>query len=244
MEGQHTNGFVYHTREIWESAETAELSAALLNFHTDFKSVKRDGSAPVGNGGKIRHFATLDGIMETVRPILAKHGLFTEQPITGDLIVTVIRHKSGQFRAFAMPMLQWKGQGTNDIQNLGGAITYMRRYAIGAALSLATEEDDDAAGAKGLEAKQRQAPAQPKPAGLPPEAREAWESKIRTLTTGEEFDKCLVEIDRNVGDTPKHPWRIEVKMMLSNAVREQSLFFDPVEKRFMPKTSTSNPDQK
>lgn len=239
MDVQQDN-FVYHTPEIWESKDTKELCVALLNFHKEFKSVKRDGSAPVGSGGKVRHFATLDGIMETIRPILAKNNLFVEQPITGELIVTFIRHTSGQFRAFAMPMLQWKGQMTNEIQNLGGAITYMRRYAIGAALSLATEEDDDAASSKGIESKSRPstpapAPAPAKPAALPEEVKEAWQNKLRGLNTGEEFDKCLKEIDANVGDTPKHPWRIAVKLMLQEEVAAKGLFFDPVDKRFIPK---------
>lgn len=248
MEGLK-NEFVYHTPEIWESKETNELSAALIKFHEDFKSVKRDGSAPVGNAGKVRHFATLDGIMETIRPILAKQGLFTEQPITGDLIVTFIRHKSGQFRAFAMPMLQWKGNNTNDIQNLGGAITYMRRYAIGAALSLATEEDDDGQASNGISAKQKQAappppPPPPKPAGVPSEVKEAWENKLRGLSTGEEFDKCLAEIDKNVGDTPKHPWRIEVKLMLQESVKQKGLYFDPTEKKFLKVPPATNETEK
>jgi len=249
MEGQHTetspvigNGFVYHTPEIWESAQTDLLSAALLKFHTSFKSVKRDELVVVP-GRTSRKFSSLDEIMIETRPLLSAADLFIEQPITGNQIITFIRHKSGQFKAFAMPMVAWQGQGTTPIQNLGGAITYMRRYAIGAALALATEEDDDAANTGKLDQKKQAAPPanpvqqQSTVKAMPQEVIEAWENKIQGLSTSDDFDKCLKEIGEKVGDTPKHPWRVQVKTMLNEASKTKGFIYDTVDKLFVKKNT-------
>jgi hypothetical protein len=38
------------------------------------------------------------------------------------------------------------GSGTNNLQNLGGGLTYLRRYAISAILGIAADEDNDGEG--------------------------------------------------------------------------------------------------
>lgn len=196
MESTHSNGFIYHNENFWESPATAELDKALVKFNAEFKSVKRDELVAVPNRAP-RKFASLDEIMIEIRPILAKCGLFVQQPITGDFITTIVRHESGQFRAFSMPMVEWQGQGTTAIQNLGGAITYMRRYSLGAALALATEDDDDAQSTGKLDIKKgRQEAAPNKPAPIPLEQRviDEWQSKIEQCKEPEDFARLAKEL--------------------------------------------------
>lgn len=139
-----TNNFIYHTPDFWESAATAELDKALLAFNTEFSSVAKDSKIIIPNRPD-KKYATLDNILIAIRPLLATNGLFIQQPIAGDKVITVLRHVSGQFRAAAMTFSPMQGQGTNALQNAGGGFTYIKRYAISALLSLATEEDDDGA---------------------------------------------------------------------------------------------------
>lgn len=185
----HNNNFVYHNSDFWESPETVELDTALVEFNSAFKAVKRDETVSVP-GRAARKFSSLDEVMIEIRPILAKHGLFVQQPITGGKITTIVRHKSGQFRAFSQPMVEWKGQGTTPIQDLGGAITYMRRYALGAALALATEEDDDAQSTGKLSVKKQEPPA-PK---LDETLVDAWQSKVNDCKEPADFEKLSKEM--------------------------------------------------
>lgn len=197
MENSTTsNGFIYHNENFWESQATAELDKALVKFNAEFKSVKRDELVSVPNRAP-RKFASLDEIMIEIRPILAKCGLFVQQPITGDFITTIVRHESGQFRAFSMPMVAWQGQGTTAIQNLGGAITYMRRYSLGAALALATEEDDDAQSTGKLDIKkgrQEATPTKPAPPPLEESVVDAWQSKVSQCKEPEDFTRLSKEL--------------------------------------------------
>ena len=159
-----TNNFIYHTPDLWESKETAELDKALVAFNLKFNAVGKDSAIQIP-GRKDKKYASLDTIMIAVRPLLAECGLFVQQPIAGDKVVTIIRHTSGQFRAAAMTFSPMSGNGTNALQNAGGGFTYIKRYAISAILSLATEEDDDGqSGTIKPEAKATR-PA-PKPAGV------------------------------------------------------------------------------
>lgn len=190
------NNFVYHSADFWESAQTSELDAALVKFNAKFKAVKRDETVSVP-GRAARKFSSLDEIMIEIRPILAESGLFVQQPITGDKITTIVRHSSGQFRAFSMPMVAWQGQGTTAIQNLGGAITYMRRYSLGAALALATEEDDDGQNTGKLDVKKsgRQEPAATaKQPAIDEAILDAWNAKMNECKTDDDFQRVSKEV--------------------------------------------------
>lgn len=241
MENNTSNGFIYHNDNFWESAQTAELDKALVKFNAEFKSVKRDETVAVP-GRAARKFASLDEIMIEIRPILAKCGLFVQQPITGDFITTIVRHESGQFRAFSMPMVAWQGQGTTAIQNLGGAITYMRRYSLGAALALATEEDDDAQSTGKLDIKKgakQEAPA------LAPKIDEtivdAWNVKMNECKTDEDFQR----VSKEVAEMEEGPVKKFVRATMSGRLDKLGMEYNKETKVFQKKVaSTEAPIEK
>ncbi len=113
--------------------------------------IKKEGSAsiPTKSGGSYSYkYATLPSILQTVRPILHKHGLAVIQNAAAGRdghidIFTMLVHTSGEYmvlQALPMPM-------GNTAQETGSAITYGRRYHILAALGLAADDDDDGASA-------------------------------------------------------------------------------------------------
>lgn len=150
METQHYN-------PVWTSQETNEIYEALHQFHSNPPKIVKEGV--IAMHGKERKYITLDTIMSAVRPELAKQGVFIMQHLSGDSLVTILQHKSGQFVASALTFQTMNGSGTNNLQNLGGGLTYLRRYALTAILGIAADEDDDG-NAGGLEKK----PAQPQEA--------------------------------------------------------------------------------
>ena len=107
-------------------------------------------------------FADLATIIETVRPLLAKHGFaLTQHPEHHEgqpTLVTRLWHSGGSSVRSEMLLCM----GKNDPQSQGSALTYARRYAISAILGLATEEDDDgnaaSAPSKAPQATQRRPP--------------------------------------------------------------------------------------
>jgi hypothetical protein len=147
------------------SETTATLCAALVAAQGALRPIAKDGKNPAFRS----RYATLDGIMETVRPALAAHGLAVVQgvvhPETGEggrlvgiMVETRLVHTSGEWLASVVPVPVAKG----DAHGLGSALSYGRRYGISALLALSTDEDDDGnAAAKAPPAKP--APAAPAP---------------------------------------------------------------------------------
>lgn len=153
------------------SESLANLGIALAKAQGELKAVHKDSTNP--------HFrntyASLDTILEAVRPTLAKHGLSLVQGATAPhadengvvrsfVVETMLLHASGEYiiNAAVMPLAKADPQGS------GGAMTYGRRYGVSALLALATDEDDDGNGASARPAAPARAaapaPAQPRPA--------------------------------------------------------------------------------
>lgn len=126
------------------SESIVEIAAALMKFNREVETIKRDGTNKITSGGVTSKYATLDNIIESIRPKLAEHGLMIiQEPGTEEETVTLkttILHESGEW--IESDTLQMKPQKT-DPQGIGSTITYARRYQLGALLNLATEEDDD-----------------------------------------------------------------------------------------------------
>ena len=126
-----------------------KTSETIKNIAVAMAKVTAEIQNPLKNqNGYGYKYATLDSILEKVRPILAKNGLsiLQSQEIQESSVVvtTLLMHTSGEWietRAEA-PFTTLKGM--NDYQSLGAGITYLRRYAISSLLNIASEEDTDA----------------------------------------------------------------------------------------------------
>lgn len=101
-----------------------------------------------GTQGYGYSYADLPTIFEKINPLLKKNGLGFTQLLSGTAIKTIIFDvESGeQLESIADIPQGVNLKGMNDFQVLGSAITYIRRYALSAALGLVTDIDNDAAG--------------------------------------------------------------------------------------------------
>jgi hypothetical protein len=119
-----------------KSESIENLTAALVQFQSLNLSVKKEAKNPF-YGNK---YASLSQIIETVQLPLAECGLAVIQlPIGTNQLETILIHQSGEFISECYEMKPSKA----DPQGLGSAITYQRRYALGAILCLNIDEDDD-----------------------------------------------------------------------------------------------------
>lgn len=120
---------------------TSSLWKAFIEFQKEFKGMKPDATNPFFKSSYI----TLDGILETVRPILSKHRLAILQEATGAdgsvIVKTYLIHESGQI--YQTESLAMTPQKANDPQQMGSCITYAKRYQLAALLGICESVDDD-----------------------------------------------------------------------------------------------------
>lgn len=121
-----------------------ELFKALADFQQEVPAIHKNTK------GYGYSYANLSEIFETINPIMKKHGLGFTQLIQGDYINTKIFFtKTGDYIESNIDVPQGVSlKGMNEFQVMGSAITYLRRYALSAALGLVTDVDNDANGAK------------------------------------------------------------------------------------------------
>lgn len=130
------------------AAAKPTLAEALVAFQAEAPPIALDATNPHFKS----KFASLGGVMNTVRPVLAKNGLAViqlptcagtaENPLPA--LRTVLLHSSGEREEDVM-LLSIDKPGP---QAHGSALTYARRYAVLAILGLVGEEDDDGNAAK------------------------------------------------------------------------------------------------
>lgn len=123
-----------------KSESISNLAMALVKFNSEVSKVSKDAENPFFKN----NYASLDNIIDEVRPILQKNGLSILQLPGGDgeniIMKTMILHESGEWIE-SDPLIMKPIK--NDPQAVGSAITYARRYSLAAILSLNTGEDDD-----------------------------------------------------------------------------------------------------
>lgn len=102
---------------------------------------------PVTKGSVNPHFknsfADLNTHIETIEPVLEKHGMFMLQPVsvnehgTNIVSTTIIHAESGQWISSEMALIN-----TPDMQKLLAAVTYARRGSQNSMFGLASVDDD------------------------------------------------------------------------------------------------------
>lgn len=98
-------------------------------------------------------YTDLEGIFDALKEVYLEHKIAVLQTpntflLEGTLMVsveTMLLHESGEW-VKSEPL---SVAASNEIQGLGGQITYMKRYSLSAISGISTEKDDDANGASG-----------------------------------------------------------------------------------------------
>jgi len=143
-------------------------------------------------------YADLADVTAVVGPLLAKFGLAFHCAPTRDpadrremILAWSLLHESGEEKAGEWPL----GPASQKPQSLGSAITYGRRYCLGAATGIVAEDDDDGQRAQRNAAAQQQDEVPPPP---PPrlEPDDAWAQKIDDIKTPEEAGEAEAELKR------------------------------------------------
>lgn len=160
-------------------AEHKTLAQALAAFQAELPKVRKDETAKVTgeskSGAKVQYsygYAGLDTVVDTVLPVLGKHGLSITSKSTiadGNFMLEVsLLHESGERETGYWPLPDPRRVGPQD---LGSAYTYGRRYlTLALTGTFPGGEDDDG---KQAQATARDSWEEAKPRPRPVEDRQA-----------------------------------------------------------------------
>lgn len=117
----------------------SELAKALAKAQMEMGKAIKESTNPAFRS----KYADLGNVMDACLPALNKYGIAVIQPfvtddINGKAVKTVLIHEGGETLECAVPLII----GKNDMQGLGSAITYARRYGLMAMAGIAPEDDD------------------------------------------------------------------------------------------------------
>lgn len=120
---------------------TDSIIAKLIKARSEIQPPKKEGTNPHFRS----KYVTLEGCIEAVTEPLAKNGFFMTQEVidSGEArptVCTKLHHESDPAWSMVsnVPLVLSK----QDMQGLGSAITYARRYGIMSLLNLPAEDDD------------------------------------------------------------------------------------------------------
>lgn len=122
-----------------QSENTNELATALALAQGAMKAATFNKVNPHFKN----RYADLAAVIDAIRAPLAANGLSYSQTTEirdgGLVLVTTLRHSSGQWIASEYPL-----PSAAKPQELGSALTYARRYSLSAIACIAADDDDDA----------------------------------------------------------------------------------------------------
>lgn len=137
------------------SESIADIAAALALAQAEIENATKNAANPHFRS----RYADLAEVLNTARPVLAKHGIAVVQSTSyADKLVhvdTLLTHKSGQWlESHASAPI-----GKDDVQGVGSVTTYLRRYSLAAMVGIAQEDDDGESAVRSPP--QKAAPVQP-----------------------------------------------------------------------------------
>jgi len=121
-----------------------DLQTALIEALKDLDDPKRNRTGTHG-----AQYLDLSELLTHAKTALGAHGLAVTQHVSvtedGLEVLTELLHTSGESKTYGPARVRASG----DMQQLGGQITYLRRYQLAAALGVAGAHDDDGQQLKG-----------------------------------------------------------------------------------------------
>ena len=117
---------------------TPELFAAIASAQAEVENATKSATNPHFKS----RYADLAEVLNTVRPVFARHGLAVIQAVSSSgqevTVTTTIAHKTGGFVTSALTALA----PSLKVQDLGSVTTYLRRYSVAAMAGISQEDDD------------------------------------------------------------------------------------------------------
>ncbi len=135
------------------SESLTNISKALVDAHKEISHPVKDAKNPHFKND----YATLESVIDASKPALLKYGIITIQSVSSKSLITRLQHVSGEYYESELELLVDK----NNMQGLGSAITYARRYSLAAMLNISQADDDGNSAASAAPQPQKTTQAKP-----------------------------------------------------------------------------------
>ena len=124
----------------WKSDKIDKIAAALAKAQSEIRGAAKKSKNPFFNS----NYADLHTVIESCMPQLSKNGICVVQGTDFDrkdgwFVTTMLMHSSGQWIKSSCKIILGPKQ---DIQALGSAITYGRRYGLSSIAGIGQFDDD------------------------------------------------------------------------------------------------------
>jgi hypothetical protein len=182
-----------------QSPSVVALAKAMLEAQKVLKPAIKDSANPFFKS----KYADLGSVWDACREALHANGLSVvqfpgfEQGVA--TLTTILLHTSGEWIAgtAGAPLVK------QDAQSAGSVITYLRRYALAAAVGVVTEDDDGQAGSQAPKPKRAEAP-RPTPGVTPASApaESTTERKLASQTKGDMLRAAVAKAGIKGSDWP------------------------------------------
>ncbi len=133
-------------RELKEERAKSLFFQSLSAFQSECPEIKKDQTVYGKDGTPRYKYASLDSIIKQVKHLLQKHGFSytfkTEYEQNQVTVTCVVTHVAGhqEEASFTAPIEQ--ASFMSDIQKVGSALTYAKRYSFCAAFGIMTADED------------------------------------------------------------------------------------------------------
>lgn len=122
-----------------QSEKIDKILLAIAKVKSEMDGVKKNNNNPFFKS----KYASLNDHLDMVEPLLEKYGCFILQPTVACLPETIsetliVHSESGQYIGGSMTLISSKP----DMQQLGAAATYARRFVLSGLLAIKAEDDD------------------------------------------------------------------------------------------------------
>ena len=129
-----------NTNSEWKSDQIDKLAGALAKAQSQIRGAAKKSKNPFFNS----NYADLHTVIESCMPQLSANGISVVQGtdfnrLNGWFVTTMLMHSSGQWIKSSCKIILGPKQ---DIQALGSAITYGRRYLLSSMAGVGQFDDD------------------------------------------------------------------------------------------------------
>ena len=174
------------------SAEINEISVALSAFQGSIKQPNLNKEVKVDSKKGYTYkfkYADLSTCISAASPSLKENGLSVVQIIYGQKLITILTHKSGQWFRSEVDI---RIAPDANYQELGSAITYLKRYSYCAILGIVADIDDDAISACGNQAEITETSKAKKTSTLAYTGEQLAQAlnELQQVTNSQEYEAC------------------------------------------------------
>ncbi len=128
----------------YQSESLTNLIPALIRAQSKLEIAEKTKKMGAGEKSPRWKYANWPTLVEASRKALEKEGLCVSQRLIdvphGTLLSTLLLHTSGEYLDSRIKLLITPASTSQDV---GGNITYFKRYAYAALIGLVTDEEDD-----------------------------------------------------------------------------------------------------